>query len=321
MAVETKTRLRSVFKLILWVLLAQLVLANISAALYAYRFTHYYESPPSSTSPQNIFSKTWRLFSGPRFYKQTNEIEPGFPFREVQLSTSANISINSWYSTVDSSKGCVLLFHGVTANKSYVLNEASKFRQWGYNVLLVDFRGHGKSGGNNGSFGVKESEEVQKAFAFAKEEGNKKIILYGISMGAAVIMRAVAFDAITPDGIIAEMPFASLHSHLRSRAREVGFPNEPFAWLVTFWMGVERGYNGFEHDVAGYAKKINCPILLECGDQDRYISPQEIGEIYSNLASARKKLVIYQGAGHESLLASDPVNWEKEMVAFLAGLP
>lgn len=322
MPLSQKKKLRSILKWILWVFLVQLVLANISAALYAYKFTHLCTGPVPDTRPsQNIFTQTWKLFVGPKIYKLNEEWEPSFAYRQVTLKTSKNISIDAWYSSSDSAKGCVIFFHGITANKAFLVHEAARFKQWGYNILLVDLRAHGKSGGAVTSFGVKETEEVQKAFAFAKEKGNNKIILYGVSMGAVVIIKAVAENKVQPAAIIADMPFASLQDHLKARARVLGFPSEPFAFLVTMWIGFERGYNGFNNNVVLYAKQVKCPVLLQWGERDRYVTKNETEKIYNSLGSLHKKLIIYPGADHQSFLMIDPQTWEKEVGDFINALP
>ena len=113
---KTKKRLRYYLKWVIWVLVVQLVLANISAAFYAYKFTHLYEPKEPVVTSKNIFEKTWRLFVGPKFYKITEEITPTFPVEKVNFTTSDGVNIDAWYSAVDSAKGCVIFFHGLTAN-------------------------------------------------------------------------------------------------------------------------------------------------------------------------------------------------------------
>jgi len=310
-------KFRYYLKWILWVLLAQIVLVNISASIYAYKFTHFYNPPPPSVSSQNIFNKTWKLFTGPKFYKNVNEPEPSFAFETISLKTSEGIPIDIWYSQTDSSNRCVILLHGYSANKSFVENEAIMFKQWGYSVLLFDLRGHGKSGGNTTTFGVRETDELQKAFELAKLKGNSKIILYGVSLGAGISMKAVAENKIHPDAIIADVPFENLHQHFKARARVLGFPSEPFAVLTTLWLGIEKGYNGFQHDIGSYVKKVNCPVLMEWGEKDQLVTRSETESIFNNLASKNKKLVIYPDADHGSFLEKDPMTWEKEIQAFL----
>jgi uncharacterized protein len=315
---KTKTgKFRYYLKWVLWVLLAQFALANISASIYAYKFTHFYDPPAPSASSQNIFSKTWKLFTGPKFYKNTNEPAPSFAYENVKLKTSKGLVIESWYSQTDSSNKCVILIHGYSANKSFLENEAAMFKQWGYSVLLLDLRGHGRSEGNNTSFGVKETEELEQAYIFAKQRGNSKIILYGVSLGAAICIKATQQEKIRPDAIIADMPFDNLHQHFKSRARILGFPSEPFATLVTFWVGIENGYNGFRYNISSYAKNVTCPVLMEWGGKDQYVSQREVDTIFQALASKNKKLVIYPDAGHDSFLQTDPLIWKKETQAFL----
>lgn len=311
-------KIRSLLRWVFWVLLAQVLLMNISAAFYAHKFTHFYDAPQQrpELSSRNIFSRTWKLFVGPRFYKLPGPHEPDFSVEHITLSLSNSSSIEGWYAGNDSARGCVILFHGISVNKSYVIDEAAMFRQMGYNVLLVDFRAHGRSGGNNSTFGVEETEEVEKAFRFAQERGNRNIILYGVSMGAAVCLKAVAEKKVQPSALIADMPFGCLQSHMQARARIHGFPSQPFAFLVTFWAGVERGFNGFNHSPTDYASEVSCPVLLQWGDNDPYVSRSETEAIFNNLP-AQKKLAIYEGAGHESFLNKEPLVWRETVSTFL----
>jgi uncharacterized protein len=222
-----------------------------------------------------------------------------------------------WNSTDSSSKGTVLLFHGLSGNKSKVLQEAEEFRGWGFNVMLVDARSHGGSGGKTTSIGYHESEEVKLAYDYVTQKGEKTIFLSGYSMGAVQIMKAVAEYDLHPAGIIPEMPFLSLQSHIGNRVKGLGFPKQPLSFFITFWIGAERGFNGFGLNMLTYAKKIHCPVLLQYGSDDHLVTQEEAKRIYQAVASTHKKMVIYTGASHESFLQKDPVLWRKEVSAFL----
>ena len=113
------------------------------------------------------------------------------------------------------------------------------------------------------------------------------------------------------------MPFGSLKKLLEGRARILGFPKEPFGTLVTFWSGIERGFNGFKHNTSRYAQKIKCPVLLQYGALDKLVTPGETNSIFEHILSPDKKLVIYENAGHELLLDKDPFKWRKEVSEFL----
>ena len=318
-----KPKFRSALKWLGWVLLVQFILVNISAALYAHKFSHFYIGKSSTTdlSKQNVFQKTWRLFTGPKMYRSVISERPTFPYDTIWLTTKKGLKIESWYGKTDSAAlGTVILFHPLTQNKSFVLSEAYEFRYQGYNVMLVDFRAHGNSDGNNTSVGYREDEEVRMAFEYVKESGDKNIFLWGSSLGSVAIIKAIAEYDIKPAGIILEMPFASLKTHLQARVRTngfSGFPEKPFAFLVTCWMGLERGFNGFKFKTTEYAKKVNCPVLLQWGSDDRIVLKSETDRIFNAIPSQQKKLVLYESAGHESFLQNNPLKWRIEIEKFL----
>lgn len=82
------------------------------------------------------------------------------------------------------------------------------------------------------------------------------IFLYGVSMGTAAMMKAVAQENIHPDAIILELPFARMLDAVRSRFREIGIPPFPIAELAVFWGGIQHGFNAFSHNPVLYAEKI-----------------------------------------------------------------
>ena len=89
-----KFSFRYILKWFLWIVIIQMVLINISAAIYAYKFTHFYkieERPLTSSS--NIFAKTWKLFTGPTFYKQPVTYAPDFPFQTIELKTKDGVAL------------------------------------------------------------------------------------------------------------------------------------------------------------------------------------------------------------------------------------
>lgn len=305
---------------ILRVLLVQLILINISAAFHAAKLTHFYDDESvrnSKPSSGTIFLRTWRLMTGKKYPKSQIGYFPYRPYDTVFFTTKNGLKIEAWQMNADSSKGTVILFHGLGSNKGDILNEAYEFLNMGYNTLLVDFRAHGNSEGSVCTLGFKESEEVQLAFDYIKNKGEKNIVLWGMSMGSAVIAKAIYDYDLHPQKIILDMPFASLQDHLRARARVLGFPPEPFAFFVTFWTGAERGYWGYGYRVSKYVSKINCPVLLQWGKLDVYVTEREIQQIFNGITQPGKKLVIYEKSGHVPLVWSENEKWKNETAAFL----
>ncbi|MBK5269608.1 MAG: alpha/beta fold hydrolase, partial [Bacteroidia bacterium] len=287
--IKTTRKFPSAIRWILWVLLVQLILINISASLYAYKFTHFYTDPALRIyhPARNVFAKTWKLFTGPKQPRSVITEIPVFPFDTVVLKTASGSPIDVWYSETDSvAKGTIIFFHGITVSKSMMVHPANELRYLGYNVMLVDFRGHGNSGGNKTTIGIKESEEVKLAYDYAVNKGDKNIFLFGSSLGAVVVAKAIADYHLRVSGIILDMPFLSLQTYMEGKARRVGFPQQPFAFLTTLWTGLENGFNGFHHQTTRYVKQITCPVLMEWGALDDFVLKEETAEIYKAIASS-----------------------------------
>ncbi len=317
-------RFRYVIKWIGWAILVQFLLLNISAAFHAHKFSHFYDdsSLVNKKPSQNIFKKTWRLFAGQKYGKLPLQQAPVFKYDTIQLKTANGLTIESWYIPADSAaKGTVILFHGLTMNKAVVLPEASDFHYQAYNVMLVDFRAHGHSEGNNTTVGLREAEEVKLAYDFILSKGEKNVFCWGTSMGAVAIIKAVSDYQLKPSGVILEMPFGSMQEHIRARARTIGFggfPEKPFAFFVTFWTGIERGYKAFKFQTDKYAKDITCPVLLQWGKLDKLVLEKETTRIFEAIPSANKRLVVYENSDHESFLYKEPQKWRSETEQFLS---
>src|SRR6188474_2419462 len=103
----TNQKLRKYFLWVAWIFIIQIVLANISAAIYAYKFTHFYTNPPPYKPTSNILAKTWKLFTGPRIYKLSPDSTTPPGYVTIKLRTNNNFSIDGWYGSVDSAKSCV----------------------------------------------------------------------------------------------------------------------------------------------------------------------------------------------------------------------
>ena len=127
--------------------------------------------------------------------------------------------------------------------------EARAFLDMGCSVLLVDFRGSGDSSESYTTVGYYEAEDVAAAVDYARKQlPHSKTILYGGSMGAAAVLRAVASCDVQPDAIIAEAIFDKMLNTVRHRFEAMGVPSFPSAQLLVFWGGRQAGFNGFAHN-------------------------------------------------------------------------
>lgn len=312
-------KLRKLLRRLAWVLLIVFILVNVSAAFHAWRLTHFY-------GDEGNFVKPYRMGLGDKAQAMVLGIKIPHPKISSKLTlhhdtvtfrTADGLIIDCWYAKHRKSKGSVVLFHGHLGNKGAVIPEATAFYNLGYNILLVDFRGHGNSQGDYCTIGYKEGEEVKLAVDYLKSKGEKNIILWGTSMGAAAITSAFHNYHIQPSAVILELPFNNLHSAVAARVKLMNLPKEPLSSILTFWGGVENGFNAFKFSPAEYAKRINCPVLVQAGKLDNRVSLRDIDELFSNIPSDKKQKQVYDNAHHQSLCNKDKELWIKRISSFL----
>jgi len=306
-------------KIFLRTALALFILVNIITAFHAWKFTHFYDRDKVTVKKQaekSGWDKTKDILFGVKAVKQKNGIVPDSSFQTIYLITKDSLKLEAWYIPVNDPIGTVCLFHGHAGTKSGVFRESEEFRKMGYNTLLVDFRAHGNSEGNTCTIGYDESEDVKLAYDHISGKGEKNIILWGISMGAAAVSKSIHDHGLKPAKVILEMPFGSILDAVEGRIKMMKMPAEPLAALITFWGGTEHGFWAFGMKPREYVKKISCPVLLQLGANDPRVSLTETKTIFNNISTA-KKLVVYENSGHESLCKKETEKWKAEVAAFL----
>jgi uncharacterized protein len=310
--------MKKILKYLLRTALVLFVLLNVVVLFHAYKFTHFYEPGEVTIKPNEQktgWDKTKEMLFGINTVKQKN-IAPDSSFETIKITTEDDFKLDAWLVKIPNAKGTVAMFHGHASKKSALLMEAQSFRELGYNTLLVDLRAHGNSEGNTCTIGYNEGADVKASYDYLQKRGEKNIVLYGISLGAATITKAMNDYTIAPSKIIIELPFGSLPEAVAGRVKMMGLPAQPVATMLTFWGGVLHGFWAFNMVPSEYAKKIKCPTLLNSGKNDPRATPKEINDIYNNLAGVKKQ-VVFENSAHESLCTKEHEKWMANVSQFL----
>jgi uncharacterized protein len=288
--------------------IGSLAIVNLGAYLGAYVMTHTHPAGASGLSLPRPISR-----------KLPSDV--GLKYTTIQLPIGTNEWLETWSIPAETAtaKGTVLLFPGHLSSKGKELIAVARvFHRLGYDCLMVDYRGVGGSSGDTTTLGAKEAKDVAIAMQYTRQQQPKNpIILYGLSMGSASILTAIAQEQISPDAIVLELPYARLTSALGSRVgKNTRLPLFPTTELLVFWGGVQHGFNGFTHNPVDFARQVKCPTLIMNGKLDPWTSQLEIDGIFNNIKTS-KQLVTFDRAGHDLLVSVDRQLWEKSVERFL----
>ena len=295
---------------------------NVMAYRHAYALTHFSEDGTRTPRPETLtFTQKLRVLAqGPTVPRPRNRRTPldvGLAYERHVFPGAHGLPIEAWYVPRAKSRGVIVLFHGHADSKDSQLKAAATFHEMGYGSLLVDFYGSGGSGGSDTSIGFHEATDVTGAYQYARElPGRPPIVLYGGSMGAAAILKAVADQHLAPEAIVLEMPFDSLLKTVRQRFWSMGLPAFPSAELLVFWGGWQQDFNGFRYNPSDAAHGVTSPTLLMNGDQDPWVTIEEAERIFLNLQGP-KQLKVFHGLKHQSFLNARPREWKASVSEFL----
>lgn len=241
----------------------------------------------------------------------------GLDFERHGFASADGTFLEAWLVPRDGSRGVAVLFHGYGGSKDQMLREARAFRALGLDALLVDFRGSGGSEGSETSIGWHEARDVQAAVAYARTlPGSPRVIAYGISMGAAAVLKAEADGDLGAAGLVLECPFDRLLTTVNHRFEERSLPAFPLSPLLVFWGGWRQGFDAFAHNPVDYARRARTPTLLLNGADDTYVTREEARSVARAL-DQRGRLVLCPGVGHASCLGRQAPLWRESVGGFL----
>jgi uncharacterized protein len=297
-------------------------LLNVMAYRHAYTMTHFVLPTDKTKSPESLgagqkLSVLLRGVTIPRPHSDKPVATLGPAARSVQIVEDGKVKLGAWYCSASSNAPLVILFHGYTNEKSSTIGEARVFLELGCSVLLVDFRGSGDSSEAYTTIGYDEAKDVATALRYAEKNlPASKMILYGQSMGAAAVLRAVAECGAKPDAVIIEAVFDTLLNTVEHRFEAMETPAFPAAQLLVFWGGVQCGFNGFKLNPVDYAKSVACPALFLHGGADKRAHVEEARRVF-DAVPGDKEFKEFPGLGHASVLARFPGDWKHTVGDFL----
>jgi len=203
------------------------------------------------------------------------------PFKELFFDVEPGVSINGLHFTVNKPLGLILYFHGNSRSIKGWAKYAKDFFRYNYDVVLVDYRGFGKSTGKRSERDMlKDMQFVYDTLAVQYTEHH--IIVYGRSLGSGFAAKIASDNK--PRYLILDAPYFSF-----TKAIERFFPILPIRFLLRFHLRTDK-----------WIRHVNCHTYILHGTKD-WLLPISNSEKLQAINPGKITLIRIHGGGHNNL--------------------
>ena len=204
------------------------------------------------------------------------------PFEELFITAQDGAVLNALHFKTNDSKGVVLYFHGNSGDLSDWGHIASTFINEGYDVLMMDYRGYGKSTGE-----LREADLYSDAILLYEEAKKRfdetNITVYGRSLGATFATYVASKNS--PNKLVLETPVYNLTDIVKTK----------------YWFLPVDLLLRFKFPSSEFISGVTCPVTVIHGTDDNVVPYKSGVKLYEAVKSEKKELVNVQGGGHNNL--------------------
>lgn len=212
--------------------------------------------------------------------------EIGLEYEDVRFRTADDVSISAWYVPAKNERGVLLFCHGNAGNISDRLDSIRIFNGLGLSVLILDYRGYGKSEGKPTERGTYlDADAAWEYLKTFRQKSPEKIVLFGRSLGGAVAAELAL--KTKPAGLILESTFTSV----------VELGKKFYPWFPVRLLARHR------YATLDKVGAITCPKLIIHSPQDEIV-PFGHGKALYEMASPPKEFLEIRGGHNEGFLIS-----------------
>lgn len=257
--------------------------------------------------------------------QETTALLKAKPYQNAYIKSNDNLNLEGFYVDNLPTDNWVLLIHGYRAKHESMNDFAKLYYDAGYNVLLPELRANGNSEGNYVGMGWLEKEDVKLWIDWIIErQPSAKIIVHGVSMGAATTMMLSGDETrenvklfIEDCGYTSAWDIFANESKLR-----FNLPSFPILNLGSGLAKLKAGYSFKEADALNQVKKSTKPMLFIHGMKDDFVPFYMLDELYNAKTEGVKDKFVSETAGHaEAIYADTSTYWAKVEEFIQANMP
>lgn len=286
---------------IITAIIVVLILATVVISYICYRMAFYVprRKEVKSDAIEIPEGEIYEAFREPmeKWARETRAM----PHEDMTITSFDGLTLHGRFYEFAPGAPIELMFHGYRGSAERDLSGGvQRCFKLGRSALIVDQRCSGKSQGHVITFGINEHRDCLSWLDFMQERFSKdiKIILTGISMGAATVLMVA--DKPLPDnviGILADCGYTSAKEIIKKVIRGMGLPAELAYPFVKLGAKLYGGFDLEETSPLEAMKKCTVPVIFFHGEQDDYV-PCRMSRINYRACTTRKMLVTVPGAGH-----------------------
>ena len=225
-----------------------------------------------------------------------------YPHEDLEIRSFDGLTLRGRY--YECKKGAIteLLFHGYQGNAERDLSGGvARCFALGRNALIIDHRASGRSDGSVITFGINEKRDCLAWIDFAIRHfgADVKLIITGISMGAATVMMAAGEKL--PENVVcvlADCGYSSAKEIIKKVMTDMRLPAELIYPFVRLGARIFGRFSLEETSPMEAVKRSCVPIIFIHGDTDGFVPHSMSARLYDACASEHKKFVTVNGAGH-----------------------
>ena len=227
---------------------------------------------------------------------------------EVSITANDGAVMYADIVTVEDSHRWAILLHGYKRTRERVRNYAMFYSEQGFNTLMPDLRGHGKSGGSFIGMGWLDRFDIVKwAELIVSLDPDAVIVLHGVSMGAATAMMTSG-EALPTNvkAVIADCGYTSVWEEFANVMKSyTGLPEFPLMYTASFFAKLLAGYSYDEASSLEQVKKSPLPILFIHGTNDTFVAPEMAERLFAAHPNGEIMLIDEAAHGQAMYLAPD----------------
>ena len=232
-------------------------------------------------------------------------------YSDKYIESYDKLQLHSYVVTQNSNKWAIVV-HGYGGSGKLMSDKSKYFYDMGYNVLIPDLRGHGKSEGDYIGMGWKDRLDIISWINFIiKENPNAEIVLHGTSMGAATVLMTSGENLPSNvKAIVADCAYTSAWDEFSYQLETyLKVPSSYILNVTNMVTKLKAGYSLKEASALECVKKATVPILFIHGDKDKFVPYSMMDKLYDATNSPKEKLTIEGGEHANSDLVSPFLYW------------